>query len=232
MNSHFPRIIALLRKERGLSQKSVAASLGVSQALLSHYEKGIRECGLDFVVRIADFYGVSCDYLLGRTPHPTGATAVAPAQPQADAGALHQGLLANALAVLYGVLDQCGSETLSGCATDYLFAAVYRAFRVLYSANSKNPQAMFAVPPPLADGYASAQMDMALAEMACLLSGRSLSGEKGLAKADLPSLNPEKLAEAFPDLAASFFTLLQQVEARMGTGRFTGRQKAAPKPKA
>ena len=59
MNSHFPRIIALLRKERGLSQKSVAASLGVSQALLSHYEKGIRECGLDFVVRIADFYGVS-----------------------------------------------------------------------------------------------------------------------------------------------------------------------------
>ncbi len=46
MNSHFPRIITLLRKERGLSQKSAAEQLGVSQALLSHYEKGIRECGL------------------------------------------------------------------------------------------------------------------------------------------------------------------------------------------
>ena len=69
MNSHFPRIITLLRKERGLSQKSAAEQLGVSQALLSHYEKGIRECGLDFLLRAAEYYGVSCDYLLGRTSH-------------------------------------------------------------------------------------------------------------------------------------------------------------------
>ena len=73
MNSHFPRIITLLRKERGLSQKSAAEQLGVSQALLSHYEKGIRECGLEFVVKVADFYNVSTDYLLGRSPHRSGA---------------------------------------------------------------------------------------------------------------------------------------------------------------
>ena len=47
----FNRIIKLLRKERGITQKQAAEDLGVSQALLSHYEKGIRECGLDFVVR-------------------------------------------------------------------------------------------------------------------------------------------------------------------------------------
>ena len=69
MNHSFPRIITLLRKEKGLSQKSVAEQLGISQALLSHYEKGVRECGLDFIVRIADFYDVSADYLLGRTPN-------------------------------------------------------------------------------------------------------------------------------------------------------------------
>ena len=55
MNSAFPRILTLLRKERGISQKKAATDLGVSQALLSHYEKGIRECGLDFVVRSADY---------------------------------------------------------------------------------------------------------------------------------------------------------------------------------
>ena len=48
----FNRIIKLLRKERGITQKQAAEDLGVSQALLSHYEKGIRECGLDFVVRV------------------------------------------------------------------------------------------------------------------------------------------------------------------------------------
>ena len=40
--------LSSLRKEKGLSQKEAAAGLGVSQALLSHYENGIRECGLDF----------------------------------------------------------------------------------------------------------------------------------------------------------------------------------------
>ena len=66
MNKDFPRIITFLRKERGLSQKQVAGDMGISQALLSHYEKGIRECGLDFLVKTAEYYGVSTDYLLGR----------------------------------------------------------------------------------------------------------------------------------------------------------------------
>lgn len=66
MNSEFPKIITMQRKKRKLSQKQVASDLGISQALLSHYEKGIRECGLDFVVKIADYYNISCDLLLGR----------------------------------------------------------------------------------------------------------------------------------------------------------------------
>ena len=67
MVSEFNRILALLRKERGITQKQAAADLGISQAQLSHYEKGIRECSLAFVVQVADYYGVSCDYLLGRS---------------------------------------------------------------------------------------------------------------------------------------------------------------------
>jgi len=56
-----------MRKERGLSQKQAAAELGISQALMSHYENGIRECGLDFLIRTARYFGVSCDFLLGLT---------------------------------------------------------------------------------------------------------------------------------------------------------------------
>ena len=67
MNSDFARIITLQRKERQISQKQAAADLGISQALLSHYEKGIRECGLNFLVKIADYYNVSVDYILNRT---------------------------------------------------------------------------------------------------------------------------------------------------------------------
>ncbi len=60
------RLISL-RKDKNLSQKEAAERLGVSQALLSHYEKGIRECGLDFLCRASAFYDVSTDYLLGLT---------------------------------------------------------------------------------------------------------------------------------------------------------------------
>lgn len=64
--NRFPAILTLLRRERRLTQKQAAQDLGISQALLSHYEKGIRECGLDFLIRAADYYGVTCDFLLGR----------------------------------------------------------------------------------------------------------------------------------------------------------------------
>lgn len=65
MTNKFAKRITKLRKQNGLSQKAAAAQLGISQVLLSHYEKGIRECGLDFVIKAADFYHVSCGYLLG-----------------------------------------------------------------------------------------------------------------------------------------------------------------------
>lgn len=63
--SKFAVILSQLRKERGISQKKASADLGISQALLSHYEKGIRECGLDFVVKCSEYYSVTTDYLLG-----------------------------------------------------------------------------------------------------------------------------------------------------------------------
>ena len=66
MSQAFPSILTKLRAERGISQRKAAADLGISQALLSHYENGLREPKLDFVVRAFDYYNVSADYILGR----------------------------------------------------------------------------------------------------------------------------------------------------------------------
>lgn len=72
MEYSFPHTLSALRKSRGLSQRQAAADLGISQALLSHYENGAREPGLLFVVKVCDYYGVSADYLLGRTDFSDG----------------------------------------------------------------------------------------------------------------------------------------------------------------
>ena len=67
MNRSFPETLSALRRGRGLSQRQAAADLGISQALLSHYETGAREPGLNFVCRVCDYYNVSADYLLCRS---------------------------------------------------------------------------------------------------------------------------------------------------------------------
>ena len=70
MEKTFHERLAALRRARKLSQRQAAADLGISQALLSHYENGAREPGLHFVCLACDYYGVTADYLLGRASHP------------------------------------------------------------------------------------------------------------------------------------------------------------------
>lgn len=71
MSVAFSTKLSHLRKEKDLTQRQVAEELGISQALLSHYENGIRECNLEFVEKAARYYGVSADYLLGLTESDT-----------------------------------------------------------------------------------------------------------------------------------------------------------------
>ena len=157
MNADFPRIITLLRKERGISQKHAASDLQISQALLSHYEKGIRECGLEFLVKVADYYDVSCDYLLGRSPDPNGLTISIDDLPEQDIAistddsslgvipTLNKKLISNSLNVIYSLLQKCKNRTMMKECSSILMLAVYRVFRIIFSANSKNDDNLFTV---------------------------------------------------------------------------------------
>ena len=56
-----------LRKEKGLSQIAVQMQTGIEQALISKYENGERVPPTETLMQLADFYGVSMDYIMGRT---------------------------------------------------------------------------------------------------------------------------------------------------------------------
>ena len=79
MNRSFPETLSALRKQRNISQRAAAADLNISQALLSHYENGAREPGLAFVCRACDYYGVTADFMLGRSDDPNGVKSTAEA---------------------------------------------------------------------------------------------------------------------------------------------------------
>lgn len=158
MREDFARTLALLRRERGISQRQAASALGVSQALLSHYENGLREPGLNFVVKACDFYNVSADFLLGRTLSRDGTTIL-------DADSLYdvsgerdhvlQGsvmatlarkLIVNSVNVLFDLLGKLGNKGAIKAAANYLSTTVYILFRHLRRANPSENDDFFSVP--------------------------------------------------------------------------------------
>lgn len=68
--SVFSKRLAKLRDSRNLSQKEVAKEFGIVVRAYQRYEYGEREPQLSVLIRMADFYGVSIDYLAGRTDTP------------------------------------------------------------------------------------------------------------------------------------------------------------------
>lgn len=59
--------LLLLRKERNLRQEDLVEPMGLTVRTYRRYETGEREPGASMLWKIADFYGVSVDYLIGRS---------------------------------------------------------------------------------------------------------------------------------------------------------------------
>lgn len=61
-------ILKKLREDKGLTMKEVSEATKMSTPLISDYETGKKTMGMKVAIRFADYYNVSLDYLLGRTP--------------------------------------------------------------------------------------------------------------------------------------------------------------------
>ena len=70
MNANiFGERIRKLRKEAGLTQKELAERIWLSKTVVSNYELGTRKPSIDIVVKFANYFHVSTDYLLGVEPN-------------------------------------------------------------------------------------------------------------------------------------------------------------------
>ena len=61
------RRIQELREDHDKTQRDLAEILGMPQSQYWRYEQGYRDIPTDILIQLADYYGVSVDYLLGRT---------------------------------------------------------------------------------------------------------------------------------------------------------------------
>ncbi len=221
LNAEFSRTLSLLRQEKGVSQRTAATALGISQALLSHYENGIREPGLAFVVKACDYYGVSADYLLGRTMTKDGTT-IAPEELYDISdeknnsmrggvlALLSKKLLVNSIGVLFDLLGKTGSREAIRAASNYLSAAVYQMFRRLYQANPENNPDFFSVSDRHFNaGIAEADMKYSELELTDALAAHAK------AKGSFPVMSHDELAHNYPVLYQSLLQLVHTTGERI-----------------
>ena len=69
MGNGFGKNLNELRVESGLSRLELSKRLGVSTRLISYWENGKRECDFNMLIKIANLFSVSIDYLLGRVEY-------------------------------------------------------------------------------------------------------------------------------------------------------------------
>ena len=127
--SVFSERLAISRKEKNISQKVAAADLGVSQALLSHYEKGIRECSPSFIAKAAAYYDVSADYLLGLSDRTNNMNAVFAEEEQPLDGEIVAQTVYRALVRLNREAAKISPE----CAARVMNAYEFALYKLLYA---------------------------------------------------------------------------------------------------
>jgi len=218
MSENFGSTLSQLRQEKRLSQRVVAKELGVSQAVLSHYENGVREPGLDFVVRAAEYYRVSTDYLLGRTvmreDFAVAPQALSKLRMDEESGqkdtrdfyATNKKLLLHSLAMMFDIADQSESLHLLSNLSMYFNVAIYKMFRQLCRLSGEEKTAeLFNIPDTVWENLSDAEMEL------CEVRIRASK------KDDIPNLTAESLredyAEQMPSLLATIHVAGRRLKA-------------------
>ena len=220
MASDFSRTLALLRREKKISQRTAAGDLGVSQALLSHYENGLREPGLSFVVRAADYYGVSCDYLLGRSMARDGSAVPDERMERRADAAREKSKVVEAAALLLDLAEQTGSTQLPHEIEAYFQLVIYKIYRYLHMADPAGVEAVFRTTGEQFEYLCDARIRQH--ELRIRTAAHGAEGF-GIEAEELRHIfmAPSEVSRRYPESAGALLTVLQQVSdsiARLAQG--------------
>ncbi len=206
METPFSSNISKLRKERGLNQRKAASELKISQALLSHYENGIREPGLDFLVRVCDYYGVSADYVLGRTNIRETVLSKSMAGTDGENAPALDRMKQEAIilaATIFRIVSNCG-DTVAEAALNYIASSGYRLLCGIFGPDSG------LLSPNIKRAEALSEIDMRLL---CL----EISEE--LARKNI-KITPELVHNSISKSSyKSFESMISRTEERLGTSK-------------
>lgn len=182
----FSAVLSQLRKERGISQKKASADLGISQALLSHYEKGIRECGLDFIIKCSEYYGVTTDYLLGVSDSRNGLDSDYLSSFEDEGMGRSVATLSQATKYLLDIAVASSHDSEKKYIYDYYMLALYRGALTMAKAGVL-PKELFKIDYTVARELAQAAIAVEDAKFV-LIEDKSRSGQESIQPSALTTL--------------------------------------------
>lgn len=124
-------------------------------------------------------------------------------------------LVINAADVLFSLVRKTESQTVLKEVSSYLMLAVYKMFRIVYSANPKNDRNFFTVPDIAASGSSSAAMALCEANAAAAAAGVPLNGGDTVKPSEDTLITANSLSEEFPGSASSLLNVIKNSEAKM-----------------
>ena len=174
-------------------------------------------------MRTADFYGVSCDYLLGRSPERTGATLSVDDLPESDTAAdnrlsrgsilpvLNKKLIVNSLTITFDLLQKLDQNAVTTEVSNYLMLSVYHMFRMLYRINPKNESNLFTIPQNISSQMTTAQMIQCEARLRSMIENTENKKEYKFDHEKL-SISTESLQQNYAQLTSSLLNLIKNSE--------------------
>jgi len=210
----FPAVLTELRRSAGESQRQAADALGVSQSLLSHYENGVREPKLEFMVRAAEHYGASLDYLMGRTVvkiNPflgeqyatTGLNCLSPETQQKLTDSAK--LVMNALTVVYGLCSYCDCMDIIDDAEKFFSIEIYHIVRAIRMAGRMKNFDFLRVNAGVVQGRCSLAVNFILSSLVSRIESM-----------DCPPISLEEVQRRFPGSFECFMSVLTRADEILG----------------
>ena len=205
------RILTELRKEKEIGQKELAVYLNVSVGTVSNYENDVHSPDLSTLCKLADFFGVTTDYLLGRTVQrnftadPFEAAekeVVINTEKGSMINKINRSLLMNTTSVIYDLLAKIGNKHLTNAVSNYLMSAEYVIFRTIYNSEKNNSQTMFSLDKNRYRNLTDASMILDLEIINELIENDKLT----------LTLSPDVISVCFEKDAPSLFNLIQYSE--------------------
>ncbi len=128
---------------------------------------------------------------------------------------LNKKLIANSLNILFDLLAKSNCKPLINEVSSFLMLAVYRMFRLVYSANPRNQNALFTIPDTVSQQYADAAMQIHCANALSISKGDPAVDMEKIKDLEPLMVTTEGLSKAYPLFASSLLNLIQNAETRV-----------------